>query len=97
MAVGLLSFSKFLRWLLDYHKTGTLAVLCGFMIGSLRRIWPYKIDHSIDQPVNEWPDLGNGEVWITIGLGVAAFAFVLVLEWLTKKGHRSSGDASGEE
>lgn len=43
-AIGLLSFSKFLRWLLSRHESWTMAALGGFMIGSLRKIWPLKID-----------------------------------------------------
>lgn len=40
---GLLVFSRFLSWLLDsYHKT-TLAVLIGFLIGSLQVTWPWKL------------------------------------------------------
>jgi putative membrane protein len=42
--VGLLSFSKFLRWLLSRHESWTMAALGGFMIGSLRKIWPLKDD-----------------------------------------------------
>ncbi len=43
-AIGLLSFCKFLRWLLDRHEALTMATLGGFMIGSLRKIWPFKED-----------------------------------------------------
>ncbi|MFL0353786.1 DUF368 domain-containing protein [Xanthomarina sp. GH4-25] len=40
--VGLLSFSRVLKWLFkNYHNT-TLAVLTGFIIGSLNKIWPWK-------------------------------------------------------
>lgn len=40
---GLLVFSRFLSWLLDnYHQT-TLAVLIGFLIGSLNVTWPWKV------------------------------------------------------
>ena len=42
--VGLLSFSKFLRWLLHRHEALTMATLGGFMLGSLRKIWPFKQD-----------------------------------------------------
>ncbi len=40
--VGLLSFSKFLKWLLGRHESQTLAVLCGLMIGSLWKLWPWQ-------------------------------------------------------
>lgn len=43
-AIGLLSFCKVLRWLLHHHETLTLATLGGFMVGSLRKIWPFKQD-----------------------------------------------------
>lgn len=44
--LGLLTFSKFLRWLLARHEAATMATLCGFMVGSLRKIWPFKHDVS---------------------------------------------------
>jgi len=39
---GLLSFSKLLKWLFSNHKNTTLAILTGFIIGSLNKIWPWK-------------------------------------------------------
>lgn len=40
--VGLLSFSKLLKWLFNSYQNITLAVLTGFIIGSLNKIWPWK-------------------------------------------------------
>jgi putative membrane protein len=40
--VGLLSFSKILKWLFSNYKNITLAVLTGFILGSLNKIWPWK-------------------------------------------------------
>ncbi len=40
--VGLLSFSRLLKWLLNNKRTQTLAVLTGFLLGSLNKIWPWK-------------------------------------------------------
>lgn len=42
--VGIICFSKFLRWLLAHHSSVTMATLCGFMIGSLVKIWPFQTD-----------------------------------------------------
>ena len=39
---GLLSFSKFLHWLLGRHHKQTLLVLAGFIIGSLVKVWPWS-------------------------------------------------------
>ena len=40
--IGLLSFSKLLKWLFANYKNTTLAILTGFIIGSLNKIWPWK-------------------------------------------------------
>lgn len=41
-AVGLLSFSNLLSWLLKKYHNMTIALLSGFMIGSLNKVWPWK-------------------------------------------------------
>lgn len=41
---GLLSFSHLLSWLLARHHNVTIAVLTGFMAGSLKKIWPWKLE-----------------------------------------------------
>ena len=40
--IGLLSFSHVLKWLFKNYKNRTLAVLTGFIFGSLNKIWPWK-------------------------------------------------------
>lgn len=40
--VGLLSFSRLVSWLLKKYHDLTVALLAGFMIGSLNKIWPWK-------------------------------------------------------
>lgn len=40
--VGLLSFSRLLKWLFKNHHNLTLAVLTGFILGSLDKVWPWK-------------------------------------------------------
>ena len=39
---GLIAFSRFLNWLLRRHHDLTIAVLTGLMLGSLRKVWPWK-------------------------------------------------------
>lgn len=43
---GLLVFSRFLAWLLDTYFQATIAVLIGFLIGSLNVTWPWK--HALE-------------------------------------------------
>jgi putative membrane protein len=40
--VGLLAFSRVLDWAFSHHRTTTLALLGGFMLGSLGKVWPWK-------------------------------------------------------
>jgi len=39
---GLLGFSRLLSWILAHYRFPTLALLAGFMIGSLNKVWPWK-------------------------------------------------------
>jgi putative membrane protein len=39
---GIISFSKLLSWLLHKYYSATIALLAGFMVGSLNKIWPWK-------------------------------------------------------
>jgi putative membrane protein len=41
--IGLLSFSRVLKYLLDHFNAVTIAVLTGFLLGSLNKLWPWKI------------------------------------------------------
>ncbi|MDO1500024.1 DUF368 domain-containing protein [Winogradskyella maritima] len=40
--IGIKVFSRALTWMFKHHKNLTLAILTGFMIGSLNKIWPWK-------------------------------------------------------
>jgi putative membrane protein len=50
--VGLMLFSRLLSWLLSRYEAKTLAVLIGFLIGSLYVIWPYQ-DRTFQQVVSK--------------------------------------------
>lgn len=39
---GILSFSHILSWMFKKYKDVTIALLAGFMIGSLNKVWPWK-------------------------------------------------------
>jgi len=50
-AIGLTSFSHVLSWMLDNFRFPALALLAGFMIGSLNKVWPWKqvISYRLNQ------------------------------------------------
>ena len=43
---GLLSFARVISWLLRHYHNITIALLAGFMIGSLNKVWPWKTVES---------------------------------------------------
>lgn len=40
--VGILSFSRLLSWILDHYHSVAVALLAGFMLGSLNKVWPWR-------------------------------------------------------
>ena len=95
-AVGLLSFVRVLSWLLKRYHDLTMAVLIGLMLGSLRRIWPWKetvttfVDsHGKRMPalqINIIPQQLNGEVILAFLFMFLGFLVVIGLHyWELKK------------
>lgn len=41
--IGLLSFARLISWFLRKYQSITVAVLAGFMVGSLNKVWPWKV------------------------------------------------------
>jgi len=40
--IGILSFSRLISWLLKNYHAITIALLSGFMLGSINKLWPWK-------------------------------------------------------
>ena len=95
--VGLLTFSRVLKWLFLQYKNNTLAVLTGCMVGSLNKIWPWKKvltystnSHGEQVPFNElsvFPTSyeGNPQLIYAILLALIGFAVIILLEKIAVK------------
>ncbi len=94
---GLKLFSKVLNWMFQKHKNITLAILTGFMIGSLNKIWPWKKvlswrtnSEGLQVPFIEKSILPNhfdGDtkiLWVLFFV-VIGFLLILILERLAVK------------
>lgn len=92
--IGLLGFSRLLKRLLARFHAETMALLVGLMLGSLRKVWPFR--HVLEEKVigskvrvlrDEcvWPQEYSGEVLLSFALIVAGAVLVLVLERLGRK------------
>ena len=86
--IGLKTFSKILHWMFDHHKNTTLAMLIGFMIGSLNKVWPWKKvletrvnSHGKIVPFLEksiLPQEFNGDAQIILAIILAVFGFLVI-------------------
>ncbi|MDR1160838.1 MAG: DUF368 domain-containing protein [Tannerellaceae bacterium] len=80
-AIGITSFSRLLSYLLRRFHDITLATLAGFMLGSLNKVWPWKIEVA-GMEHNILPDQ---LIWEATGLLILGFAIVYFLEKLSGK------------
>ncbi|MBT6377855.1 MAG: DUF368 domain-containing protein, partial [Flavobacterium sp.] len=95
--VGLLTFSRILKWLFSTYKNYTLATLTGFIIGSLNKIWPWQEiiswrtnSKGIEVPlsttsVSPFSFEGDPQLMTAILLATIGFGLILLLEKLAVK------------
>lgn len=82
--VGITSFSRLLSYALSHMRNITLAVLSGFMLGSLNKVWPWKETlEGVEQNVAP-----NAFVWQAVCLALLGFVMVYGIEKISSK----SGD-----
>jgi putative membrane protein len=89
--VGIVTFAQILGWLFRRYHDATVAVLTGFMLGSLRKVWPWKIDlewmtnrHGERIPTvqhNVLPDAFTTDVLVAVALAITGLLLVLLLDW----------------
>ncbi len=94
---GLLSFSHLLSWMLRHYHNLTIALLSGFMLGSLNKIWPWKrvlewgVDRHgekvsvLDMNVMPFNFEGDAQLILSIFLAFLGFALIVIFETLAKK------------
>jgi len=91
-ATGIVLFVRLLSWLLARFYQLTMAALTGLMMGSLRKIWPWKAlelpstGSSTDSTafVNVLPHDFSGELMAAIGLALLGGVVVCILQRLAK-------------
>ena len=91
--LGLMCFSRVLHWLLRRYHAATMALLTGFLFGSLLVVWPWK--HPLDwvlgsdgvpRPAQQVPVLPwqfASEPWLLTCLILMVFGFTLV--WVIER------------
>ncbi|WP_431161309.1 DUF368 domain-containing protein [Flagellimonas beolgyonensis] len=88
---GLLSFARLLKWMFSHYKNTTLALLTGFILGSLNKIWPWKKvletqtfgEKTVvvaDKNVLPWAFEGDNQLMLAIILAIIGFSLIFILE-----------------
>jgi putative membrane protein len=93
--VGLVSFVRLLNWLFTRYHNFTIAILTGLMLGSLRKIWPWKRTISMVSGAlknetaaiqgNVLPTQWDTEATVAVGLMILGFLIVLCLDRLARR------------
>ena len=106
---GLLLFTRLLSWLLHHYHNLTMAVLTGFMLGSLNKIWPRKQtlttrinSHGETVPVDQanvlpqsYLELTGQDPKLMLSVLLMVFAVVLVL-FLERLGKTKSSEPTAD-
>jgi len=95
--IGLLTFSRVLKWLFSTYKNYTLAVLIGFITGSLNKIWPWKetiswrtnskgVEVAFNtSSISPFSYEGDSQLMMASLLAIIGFCLILLLEKLAIK------------
>ena len=74
--IGLLGFSKILKYLFNNHRDATFTIMLGLVIGSIENIWPWNKSFSTE--------LSNLNLFLSISLVILGFVIVILLEKIKK-------------
>lgn len=94
--VGLILFANLLSWLLKKYHDITIAVLVGFMIGSLNKIWPWKqtletivvddkIKPLVEKNVLPVPGAPEDQFLVALLMMAAGIGIIFIIELILPK------------
>ena len=90
--LGLLLFSRLLKWLFKKYKNQMLVVLTGLMLGSLNKVWPWKTTIStylnshgeikplLEQSISPFSFNGDPQLIMSIVLAIIGFLLIIGME-----------------
>ena len=70
--IGLLGFSRILKYFFNNYRNVTYATMLGLVIGSIEKVWPWNKSFS--------SELSNLNLFISVSLTILGFVMVFLLE-----------------
>ena len=70
--IGLLGFSRILKYLFNNYRDITYTIMLGLVIGSIEKVWPWNKSFSVE--------LSNLNLFLSVSLVILGFIIVFLLE-----------------
>jgi putative membrane protein len=91
--MGLFAFARWVSFCFKHYRSVTMSLMCGFMLGSVYKIWPWKnrIEDlefpSMVKEINVMPHAFEGEphFFLSIGMGILGFGFIFLVETISSR------------
>ena len=75
--IGIINFSKIIKWLFHNYRDYTFSIMLGLVIGSIYTVWPWRKSFT--------DDVTNEYIFLSIIVTIIGFAVIYSLEKISKK------------
>ena len=75
--IGIINFSKIIKWLFHNYRDYTFSIMLGLVIGSIYTVWPWRKSFT--------DDVTNEYIFISVIITIIGFAVIYSLEKISKR------------
>ena len=75
--IGIINFSKIIKWLFHNYRDYTFSIMLGLVIGSIYTVWPWRKSFT-DHMTNEY-------IFLSVIITIIGFTVIYTLEKISKK------------
>ena len=75
--IGIINFSKIIKWLFHNYRDYTFSIMLGLVIGSIYTVWPWRKSFT-DDKTNEY-------IFLSVIIAIIGFTVIYTLEKISKK------------
>lgn len=75
--IGIINFSKIIKWLFHNYRDYTFSIMLGLVIGSIYTVWPWRKSFT-DDKTNEY-------IFLSVIIAIIGFTVIYILEKISKK------------
>lgn len=75
--IGIINFSKIIKWLFHNYRDYTFSIMLGLVIGSIYTVWPWRKSFT--------DDMTNEYIFLSVIITIIGFTIIYTLEKISKK------------